>query len=143
MKIAVLAICVALSQTQRPAGPPPTEVFLAPLTVEGGSLKVGSPQNISNSPGYDNQPTFTPDGRALLFTSARGEVSSKCGSPQTDIYRFELQGRTLTRVTETGDCEYSPTVTPDGRHISVIQVEPDGTQRLWPVSYTHLRAHET
>jgi hypothetical protein len=34
-------------------------------------------------------------------------------------------------VTNTPEAEYSPTVTPDGRHISVIRVEADGTQRLW------------
>ena len=36
-----------------------------------------------------------------------------------------------TRVTNTPESEYSPTVTPDGAHISVIRVEADGTQRLW------------
>lgn len=91
---------------------------------------MGKPENISNSPGYDNQPFFTPDGGALLFTSARGTVDSACGKPQTDIYRYELKSRAVTQVTETPECEYSPTVTPGGR-ISVIRVEADGTQRLW------------
>ncbi len=52
--------------------PPPTEVFLANLAKQDGRLTVGKPENISNSPGYDNQPFFTTDGGALLFTSARG-----------------------------------------------------------------------
>jgi dipeptidyl aminopeptidase/acylaminoacyl peptidase len=117
--------------SQTPAAPPATEVFLAPLTVSGGQLTVGTPENISNSPGYDNQPFFAPDGRTLFFTSARGSVSSKCGSPQTDIYRFDLHDRKVTRVTDTPECEFSPTVTPDGKHLSVVRVEPDGTQRLW------------
>ena len=34
-------------------------------------------------------------------------------------------------MTTTNESEYSPTVTPDGRSFSVIQVEADGTQRLW------------
>ena len=34
-------------------------------------------------------------------------------------------------MTNTPEAEYSPTVTPDRRHISVIRVEADGTQRLW------------
>ena len=34
-------------------------------------------------------------------------------------------------MTDTPEGEYSPTVTPDGRHLSVIRVEADGTQRLW------------
>ena len=32
---------------------------------------------------------------------------------------------------DTPEGEYSPTVTPDGAHISAIRVEADGTQRLW------------
>ena len=36
-----------------------------------------------------------------------------------------------SQVTRTPESEYSPTVTPDGAHISVIRVEADGTQRLW------------
>ena len=115
---------------QTPAGPPATEVFLADLSNTGGKWTVGKPVNISNSPGYDNQPFFTPDASALLFTSARGSVESPCGKPQTDIYRYDLTTRAVTQVTETPECEYSPTVTPGGR-ISVIRVEADGTQRLW------------
>jgi hypothetical protein len=36
----------------------------------------------------------------------------------------------VAQVTGTPECEYSPTVTPDGG-LSVIRVEADGTQRLW------------
>ena len=110
--------------------PPRTDVYLASLSASDGRLAVGKPANISNSPGYDNQPFFTPDGTGLLFTSARGTVKSACGSPQTDIYRYDLRSRTVTQVTGTAECEYSPTVAPDGG-ISVIRVEADGTQRLW------------
>src|SRR5687768_4893278 len=133
--LSLLAALAATFQTPAPpqptTAPPATDVFLAPLETAGGKLSVGRPENISASPGYDNQPFFAPGGRTLFFTSARGAVSSKCGSPQTDVYKFDLQTRKVTRVTETEECEYSPTVTPDGRHLSVIRVEADGTQRLW------------
>jgi dipeptidyl aminopeptidase/acylaminoacyl peptidase len=109
----------------QPATPPPnTDIFLASLSNVSGALTVGPPANATNSPGYDNQPSFTPDGRQMLFTSNRGGT-------QTDIYRYDIAGRTVARVTDTPESEYSPTVTPDGAHISVIRVEPDGTQRLW------------
>ena len=110
--------------------PPATEVYVATLSTADGRVSVGKPVNISNSRGYDNQPFFTPDGGALLFTSARGSVESSCGKPQTDVYRYDLKSRAVTQVTDTAECEYSPTVTPAGR-ISVIRVESDGTQRLW------------
>ena len=113
--------------------PPDTEIFLAPLKSVNGALEVGTAVNVTNSPGYDNQPFFTPDGRALLFTSIRG------GGTQTDIYRvalgsdpMEKRDLTPTQVTRTPESEYSPTVTPSGA-LSVIRVELDGssTQRLW------------
>lgn len=113
-----------------PQAPPPSEVYVASLSRQDGRLTVGKPDNISKSPGYDNQPYFTPDGAALLFTSARGSITSSCGSPQTDIYRYDLATKAVTQVTDTPECEYSPTVTPDGG-ISTIRVEADGTQRLW------------
>jgi len=122
-----LALALFLSMTQAPAPPaaappPDTEIFLAPLESGG---RVGRPVNVTNSPGYDNQPAFTPDGGSLLFTSIRG------GGTQTDIYRYDITAGSITQVTRTPESEYSPTVTPDGAHISVIRVEADRTQRLW------------
>jgi len=125
-----LLLAAFLTAAQPPAAPPPaaapppdTEIFLAPLSP-GASPSVGRPVNITNSPGYDNQPSFTPDGAGILFTSIRGGT-------QTDIYRYDIASGVTTRVTSTPESEYSPTVTPDEAHMSVIRAEADGTQRLW------------
>ena len=107
-----------------PQAPPATEIYLAPLTRANGVLEIGTPVNVTNNPGYDNQPFFTPDGRGMLFTSVRG------AGPQTDIYRYDIASHDVTRVTQTPESEYSPTVMLDGTRISVIRVEADGTQRL-------------
>jgi len=119
----MLALLLALPALFQAAPPPDTEIFLAPFSPAASAV-VGTPVNISRSPGYDNQPSFTPDGSAILFTSMRGGT-------QTDIYRYDVGSGATTRVTTTAESEYSPTVTPDGAHISVIRVEADGTQRLW------------
>jgi hypothetical protein len=119
------------------AGPPRTEVFLATLSARDGKVVIGTPENISNSPGYDNQPSFTPDGAAILFTSDRTRMVSAPiedvppPPPQMDIYRYDLASKRVSQVTDTVESEYSPTVTPDGKGISVIRVESDGMQRLW------------
>jgi len=123
---ALLAVVGWLTIAQAPAAPgaappPDTEIFVAPFASNGS---VGRPVNITNSPGYDNQPSFMPEGASLLFTSNRGAT-------QTDIYRYDFTSGATTRVTSTPESEYSPTATPDGAHISVIRVEADGTQRLW------------
>ena len=101
--------------------PPATEVFYATVSNAAG---IESIVNISNNPGYDNQPSFLPDGSAILFSSNRD-------GKQTDIYRYDIATKTLTQLTKTPEAEYSPTVTPDKRTFSVIRVEADGTQRLW------------
>ena len=123
---------LALAFLQQP--PPPTEVYLASLRVEKDTVTLTAPINISNNPGYDNQPSFTPDGAGVLFTSVRGERKpdpANSASIGSDIYRYDIAAKQVVQVTSTPESEYSPTVTPDGQHISVIQVEPDGTQRLW------------
>lgn len=101
--------------------PPATEVFYATVSSERG---IESIVNISNNPGYDNQPSFLPDGSAILFSSNRD-------GKQTDIYRYDIATKALTQLTKTPEAEYSPTVTPDRTTFSVIRVEADGTQRLW------------
>lgn len=111
--------------------PPDTEVFLARLSIEGSKIAVSAAENISNSPGYDNQPSFTRDGASVFFTSARGGPSQGATAPQMDIYRYDIASKSVASVTKTAESEYSATLTPDGRHISVIRVEPDKTQRLW------------
>lgn len=120
-----------------PAGqaPPDTEIYLAPLKIANGVIEVGTPLNITNSPGYDNQPSFTPDGAGVLFTSVRGTLPASLGgsNTQSDIYKYDIARRATSRVTQTPESEYSPTPMPDGRGISVIRVESDGSQRLWSI----------
>ena len=117
----------AIAPTAAPQQPPPaTEVYLADLGAPADPKFDGALLNISNNPYYDNQPSFTPDGRAILFTSVRGGAAAK-----SDIYRYDIASKALTQLTHTEEAEYSPLVTPDGKTFSVIRVEADNTQRLW------------
>lgn len=131
----ILLLVLALVAVQ--AAPPASEIYLVTVTSDGDALKLGEPLNSSNSAGYDNQPAFTPDGRAILFTSSRSRVVSvplvgvDPPPPQMDIFRYDIAAKRVSQVTDTLQSEYSPTVTPDGKGISVIRVEDDGTQRLW------------
>jgi WD40 repeat protein len=129
LAVILTAVFCSLTAQQRtpstpatPQAPPDTDIWLARLDANGGIMQ---PINITNRHGYDNQPAFTPDGKAILFTRRDGE--------QTDIWSYDFTSRSshVTRVTNTPESEYSPTVTPDGAGISVIRVETDGTQRLW------------
>src|SRR6266550_6831098 len=120
----VVAGLIAAGASLRAQGPPSTDIFLVPLSIEDGRPVVGMPINVTNRPGYDNQPSFTPDGRAFLFTSIHD-------GGQSDIYRYDLASKQITRVTTTPESEYSATVMPGGERFSVVRVETDSTQRLW------------
>lgn len=104
-----------------------TDIFLASLTQRDGRVVVGTPINITKRDGYDNQPSFTPDSRAVLYTSTREDA-------QSDIYRYDIASHATSRVTNTAESEYSATVMPGGTRFSVIRVEKDSAQRLWSVA---------
>jgi len=133
VRLVRILIAIALPAAQPAAqAPPDTEIYLASLKSANGTIELGQPVNITNNPGYDNQPFFTPDGKSILFTSARGPASAtrEASLTQTDIYRYDVADRNISPVTTTAEGEYSPTVMLDGTRISVIRVEADGTQRL-------------
>ena len=118
--------------TPEASPPPATDIFLVGVSRGGGRWRFGQPSNVTRREGYDNQPSFTPGG-ALLYTSIRADN-------QADIYRYDLRTGATARVTETREDEYSPTVMPGGKFMSVVRVEADKTQRLWKFPLTHAGA---
>ena len=119
-RLLTLALLMSLAQAAPP--PPSTDIYLLEMSSGLASLKSATPRAIATEKGYENQPFFTPDGRAILFTANRD-------GKQMDIFEHTLGGATRQLIS-TPEGEYSPTITPDGG-ISVIRVETDGTQRLW------------
>ena len=105
-------------------GRPSTDIWM--VALEGrGVPRVGRAENLTQRIGYDNQPSFTPDGRALLYTIIEGNGPS-------DIWRLDLATRDRSNVTRTAvESEYSATPMPDGVHFSTVRVEADSAQRLW------------
>ncbi len=119
---------VARAQTASPsptpaATPPASDIFIVEVASHNGKMKLGPPVKITNWVGYNNQPSFMPDGQSVLYTSIRDQ--------QADIYRYDIARGATTQITKTPESEYSPTLMPGGQSISVIRVEADGTQRLW------------
>jgi hypothetical protein len=125
MKSALLMLCLAVPVSAQGASNP--EIYLMSLSVKGSAVSVGTPVNITMRVGYDNQPMFSPSGKHVYFTSVRADS-------QADIYRYDIGSKATERVTLTApESEYSATVMPDGKAISVIRVEKDSAQRLWRV----------
>lgn len=103
---------------------PDTDIWLMDIKVEMDTVLFSNSENITKRVGYDNQPAFSPDGKYLLYTSMRDEK-------QTDIFKYDLETRTISQFTKTKTSEYSPSFMPDGKNISVVMVEKDSAQRIW------------
>jgi len=113
---------------QQPTAPPPaTDIYLLPLTDGLASMKTARPSPIANAPGYENQPSFSPDGGRVLFAANRGT--------QTDVYVFDRATGRTSQLTDTPENENSPTYLPAGvgepGGFSVVRTEADRSQRLW------------
>jgi dipeptidyl aminopeptidase/acylaminoacyl peptidase len=131
--LAALAFAATtLAQTPTPtptATPPASDIFVLEVGTKRNKEtkdlepKFSEPKKITDYAGYNNQPFFLPDGHNILYTSIR--------NGQADIYRYDIKSGQTTQVTNTPESEYSPTLMPDGKNISVVRVEKDGTQRLW------------
>ena len=101
------------------------EVYLGDVLFSDGTISVSNLINISQNPGYDNQPSFLLDGTGVLFSSSRE-------NGQTDVALFDISTSTKNWLTNSnGLSEYSPVQTPDKRAISFIILAEDGTQQFW------------
>ena len=67
---------------------------------------------ITNDTAIDTEPTWSPDGSALYFTSSRA------GGPQ--IYRYVFATQQTSRVTFEGDYNARPCISPDGNTLVLL-----------------------
>ncbi|MCB0375026.1 MAG: nuclear transport factor 2 family protein, partial [Sinomicrobium sp.] len=98
------------------------EIYLFELRAEHGTFTLDHPRNISDNPGYDNQPFFYND-TLVLFSSA--------SQNQTDIAGYSIPNHTVSRLTDTPGSEYSPTKIPGKKELSAIRLDKDGKQLLY------------
>lgn len=133
VRVSAVAVAVAITlgpyaaaaqPSATPVAAPSTDIYLAPIRLVPVPAMGPARVATENPGGYDNQPAFGADARAMLFTANRD-------GKQTDIYFIELQTRQIRQITATAESEYSPAALPDESGISVIRVERDGTQRVW------------
>lgn len=96
---------------------PETDLYLFQLTQDDTSQwHIHSPALLSswNQGGYTNQPEWL-DNQTLLVSALR------TGNTQNDIYLLDLQDKTLRRMTDSPESEFSPLSTPDKKSFSVIR----------------------
>lgn len=79
-----------------------SDIYVA--SVDGGGLR-----NLTNHPGIDTSPAWSPTGRQIAF------ISDRSGTPQ--VWMMDSDGAGLRRlVREGGHCD-SPSWSPDGRFV--------------------------
>ena len=130
----VVALLAMVAVPGRAQAPPATDVYLVSIKHQGAGLTVGQPKNLTRRAGFDNQPSFLPDGKSLFYTAVL--PGGPNGTTQADIFRMDLATGRSTPVTATPESEYSATVIPGTTDIAVIRVERDSTQRLWAFPIT-------
>ncbi len=97
------------------AQPNPLNLFIADLSWKNGRPVVGTPKKLTNDVGTNSQPSFSADGKAIVFSGLRGDGPDA----RSDIYRIDLVSGKEARVTTTSENENSPTVSPAGGYYAV------------------------
>lgn len=115
----VLSLLIGLISYAQPS----TEVYVFDLEGDTANFSISNPVNISNNEGYDNQPTFWPDSKSVLY--------ARSVNGQTEIARYFIETKETKIISNTlQGSEYSPTMMPD-RRISSIRLDTTGLQRLY------------
>ncbi len=83
------------------------------------SGKVGALRQLTNTPGSNSSPAFSPDGKKLAFISSRGEGEAQ-------IWIIPLHGGEAIQLTKISTGASGPVWSPDGRMIAFVSsVFPD------------------
>ncbi|TQV87245.1 PD40 domain-containing protein [Aliikangiella coralliicola] len=106
---------------------PGMDVLLYEISSENQN-KLKLVDNISNVDGYDNQPSFTPDNKSVLYVSARKDN-------QTDIYEFQIQSKNTKQLTHTPESEYSPMMEKGNKQFTAVREGGEPYQSVHRYSY--------
>lgn len=118
--------CLLVAQDSEPKAlaVPECDIFLFDVQESDDAYSVSNPRNVTNRPGYDNQPWFTADSQSFLFT-ANGKPD------RTDVFEYFIATGETKQVTDSADQEYSPQSSPDNQTISYVTDGATANQSVW------------
>jgi TolB protein len=130
--ISVTALALLASAARAQTNP--INLYVADLTWKNGALQIGTPRKLTADKGINSQPSFTPDGKSILF------VRRDSSAAQGDVFKVNLATGAETRITNTAEMENSPTVTPDGK-LMVIRWTPATLFKEWGPWIYDMKGH--
>ncbi len=92
---------------------------LAPHASVGGDTDGSNVIRLTNTPAYDWQPTWSPDGQHIAFTSDR--------DGHWQIYTMRGDGSNVTRLTHSSEDDRDPAWSPDGQRLAFVSTR----DRAW------------
>lgn len=107
-----------------------SNVYLFDIKVVGDStVQFSKPRFLTNfnANGYNNHPAFFSPNELYMSVQMPNDA-------QPDLYAFDLEKKTRTRVTQTLEGEFSPQLMPNAYSFSAVRQEftpKDTTVRLW------------
>lgn len=109
--------------------------------LQGGQLR-----NLTHSPGYDAEGSWSPDGGLIVFGSNRHAYSQPLTPDEAkifandksyfmDIYLMDADGSNVRRLTDAPGYDGGPFFSPDGRRIVWRRFTPDGARaEIWTMN---------
>ena len=96
------------------------------MDADGGNLR-----RLTNNPAGDHSPSWSPDGKRIVFLSDRdGHVDLQHGAPHPDIYVMDADGSNQRNLTNNPHDDRSPSWSPDGNRIAFMS-ERDGDYDIY------------
>ncbi|MCM4160536.1 hypothetical protein FHG64_10530 [Antarcticibacterium flavum] len=99
------------------------EIFVFDIVAEGKELQFKNGKNISNNPGYDNQPSFYSNDIILYSRTINGQT--EIAAHNIGIHEEEIKS-----ITRHGS-EYSPARIPGTNDVAAVRLDTTGLQRLY------------
>jgi len=102
-------------------------------------LNGGAPRNLTNTPGYDAEGAYSPDGTQIVFASNRRAYLDDISveeraifehdkSYMMDIYLMDADGRNVRRITDAPGYDGGPFFSADGAQITWRRFSADGSR---------------